>query len=142
MNWTMAGAIMAFCTLLGAILIAAAKSVFVTKKQIYDDTGLPLFITQKDFESKLHGNYTAITKIDKKIDEILGMVVPRPEWEDSKRDRAVLYNTQQENICRRMEELMTATSEMKKGQIAIGLALAEIQTVLKTFPRRKYDDTE
>ena len=53
MNWEMLGVICLIITVQGGLLVAASKSLFVTKKQIYDSNGLTIFVTLPEWiESK------------------------------------------------------------------------------------------
>lgn len=131
MDWKVISTIVTLCTIQAGILLAASKSIFVVKKQIYDEYGIPHYVTRKELEGKNTLYYNDVSKISKKMDEIISIIVPRPEWEASKKERALRYTTQQENLHTQIEELIKSNAEMRKGQIEIGKALVELQTLIK-----------
>ena len=131
MEWKLASLIISILVIQGGLLLAAAKSIFLVKRQLYDENGLSLFITRKELVNHGKEKSQEISKLVEKMETILSIIVPRNEWETSKNERMLRYNVQQENLCRRMEELVASSLEMRKGQVDIGKALAELQTCMK-----------
>ena len=84
MNWEMIGIGISVIAIQGGLLIAAAKSIFVTKIEHDGDI--------KDFNSKLYNKGITI-------------FVSKQEWESSKTDRERRRNLNQRDICNKMEKM-------------------------------------
>ena len=84
MNWEIIGTGVVIIVIQGGILIAAAKSIFVTK--IDRDSDI------KDFNSKLYTKGITI-------------FVPRKEWVESKNEREGRRDLSQRDICGEMQKL-------------------------------------
>ena len=80
----------------GCIMIAAAKSIFVTQTE-YD-------LTVKNFNSKLYDE-TGIT-----------IYVPREEWKESKVDRERRRDVSQRMICNKMAKMQESMDKMSEIQ--------------------------
>ena len=131
MDWKLLGVIVTILTIQGGIILAAAKSVFVVRRQLYNANGLSHFITREELYLQEKEKSNEVSKLVEKIETILSILVPRSEWEASKNERTLRYTEQQENLYRRMDELVTSSLEMRKGQVEIGKAMAELQTCMK-----------
>ncbi len=66
MNWEMIGTICTIIIIQGGLLLAAAKSIFTTKKEhkvdmdnintkLYDDWSIPIFVTRVEWEKSKEG---------------------------------------------------------------------------------------
>ena len=131
MDWKLLGAVLSILVIQGGLILAAAKSIFIVKNQLYNSNGLSHFITREELYLQGKEKSDETRKLVEKIETILSILVPRSEWEASKNERTLRYNEQQENLCRRMEELVSSSLEMRKGQVEIGKALAKLQTHIK-----------
>lgn len=100
----------------GGILIAAAKSIFVTKKEHYE------FI--KNFNNKIY-------------DKGITVFVPRMEWENSRHDREIAQDTKQKNMCKKIDSMQHALEEMNKTQNKTNVAIGNLLGRLEL--KRKHD---
>lgn len=102
-NWDMVGIIITVICLQAGILIAAAKSIFVTKTE-YDEDAKELNIKQEEnvkrFNAKLYD------------DKNITIFVTRDEWEKSKTERERRQDANQRFICSKMKEIQSAIKEM------------------------------
>lgn len=102
-NWDMVGIIIAIVCLQAGILIAAAKSIFVTKTEYDEDAkeaNLKYDENVKRFNSKLYD------------DKNITIFVTRDEWEKSKTERERRQDANQRAICSKMEGIQNAIKEM------------------------------
>lgn len=130
MEWKILSFIVSLCVVHGALLVAAAKSIFVVKSQVYGPNGMPLYVTQKDLEQKNQHLLTEMNTLCRRIETILSILVPRTEWEATENERMLRYTNQQKNLSYQIERLVTSNDKMQQGQIDLGNAVAKLQTLI------------
>ena len=106
MNWEMIAAISGIVFIQGCIMIAAAKSIFVTQTE--HDSAVKSFDSKhdlmiKNFDSKLY-------------DKGITIFVPRKEWAESKIDRERRRDVSQRMICNKMAKMQKSIDEMSRIQ--------------------------
>ena len=95
MNWEMIGVVVGVIVIQGGVLIAAAKSIFVTKTEHDGDI--------KDFNSKHDGDIKDFNS--KLYDKGITIFVSKQEWESSKTDRERRRDLNQRDICNKIQKM-------------------------------------
>lgn len=115
-DWKLALGIVA---LLGTVLLAAAKSIFVTKSKIYDTKGITIFVPRyelkdicKDKHKMVKDDYDNIVI---SLNTIKKDIVPRHEWETSYKEREKRRNEDHTRICNKLDVLTEGQREIEKG---------------------------
>lgn len=115
-DWKLALGIVA---LLGTVLLAAAKSIFVTKSKIYDTKGITIFVPRyelkdicKDKHKMVKDDYDNIVI---SLNTIKKDIVPRHEWETSYKEREKRRNEDHTRICNKLDVLTDGQREIEKG---------------------------
>ena len=127
-DWKLALGIVA---LLGTVLLAAAKSIFVTKSKIYDTKGITIFVPRyelKDIKKAFYNIYEKNICRDKhkmvkddydniviSLNTIKKDIVPRHEWETSYKEREKRRNEDHTRICNKLDVLTDGQREIEKG---------------------------
>lgn len=120
-DWRLA---LGIVVLLGTILLAAAKSIFVTKAKIYDEKGITIFTPREELKElcqERRDNFEAALEALKKI---AATVVSRPEWEGSYKEREQRHAAGQKSLCKKLDDL-------QKGQTNIDKSLAKLYGLLE-----------
>lgn len=95
MNWEMIGTISGIIFIMSCVFIAAAKSIFVTKKQIYNESGVPIYLVKTEWEKskdereqrrdtaqrKLCEQMTAIQQSQSRINDAVNILIGRFDQE-------------------------------------------------------------
>ena len=116
--------VLAFLVVQGGIMLAAAKSIFVTKSKIYDDKGITIFIPRlelKDLCQERRGNFESALKA---LNKIAATVVSRGEWEGSYKEREKRHSEDQKRLCKKLDTL-------SEGQMGIEKALSKLYGLLE-----------
>lgn len=111
--------VLAFLVVQGGIILAAAKSIFITKSKIYDIKGMTIFIPRdemKDLCKERRDNFDVTLK---SLNEVAATVVSRSEWEGSYKEREQRHNEDQKRLCKKLDDLT-------EGQIGIEKGLAKL----------------
>ncbi len=115
MNWDMIGVIAGIIVIQGGVLIAAAKSIFVTKKDYNEDT--------KILNAKLYD------------DKSISIYVPRGEWIESRSDREKRRDNSQRALCDKIVNIQNLIAIMQKTQnatnVVIGTLLGRFEQYIK-----------
>ena len=106
-------------TILGGVLIAAAKSIFVTKSKIYDERGITIFMPRKELKEVCKEKHTVAdntfgSAIDS-LNKLASTIVPRSEWENSYKERERRRNEDHKRVCQKLDELSMGQREIEKG---------------------------
>lgn len=129
---------MAVCTLLtiqGGLFVAAAKSIFITKKLFYDSHGVTIFLPRVEYENTIvyrdRRQDGDINKINHSIEKILSTIVPRHEIEKTITEIELRHSITQQNLCDKIEQLVISTVDLQKSQNEINQSLMELKILLK-----------
>ena len=115
-DWKLALGIVA---LLGTVLLAAAKSIFVTKSKIYDDKGITIFVPRYELKDVCRDKHKMVKddydNIVISLNTIKKDIVPRHEWETSYKEREKRRNEDHTRICNKLDVLTDGQREIEKG---------------------------
>lgn len=106
MNWEMLGTLCAICGIQGGILLAAAKSIFVTKRDYEDD--------MKSVDGKLYDSRS------------MPIFVTRKEWKESRDDRERRRDASQRALCGKIEKMNISMDEVKSTQNETNLRISNL----------------
>ena len=155
-NWDMVGAmtgIMSFImAIIGGLILAATKSIFVTKKEfkehriqieqlenqfnkkLYDNKGITNFLPRTEYEKdeveRKDKCLAEHIKIWKELKEITVDLVRRPEWEQSKDDRERRRDASQRSLCGKIDKVTTSIDNMRNEQ---GKTNESLNTLIGSF---------
>lgn len=118
-DWKLA---LGIVVLLGSILLAAAKSIFVTRPKLYDDNGITIFMSRKECEK-------CMTEIKK----LTSSIVPREEWEKSKAYRERRIDENQRVVCSKIDDITKSIKEMNKAHVKTNDSLNNMIGSFKTY---------
>jgi hypothetical protein len=126
-NWDMVTAItgiMSFVmAVIGGLILAATKSIFITKKdlkehtahieqmehsfnkKLYDSKNITIFITRVEFE-----------KYRQETQKAISTIVSREEWEKSKAYRERRKDENQRIVCSKIDKVTAALNAMREYQ--------------------------
>lgn len=116
--------VLAFLVVQGGIMLAAAKSIFVTKSKIYDDKGITIFTPREELKDLCKERRTNFSSSIASLNKIASTIVSRDEWEGSYREREKRHNEDQKRLCKKLDDLQT-------GQIGIEKALSKLYGLLE-----------
>lgn len=168
-DWTMVKAmtgIMSFAMLtIGGLILAATKSIFITKKEfkehecqverlqnqinkkLYDDKNITIFMPREEYEkdtsARSRRNGIEYNTFYKEIKEIRAVVVPRTEWEESKAYRERRMDANQRIVCGKIDKVTTSVVDMKKEQGDTNELLSELKGSFETYlklTKEKHND--
>ena len=115
-DWKLALGIVA---LLGTVLLAAAKSIFVTKSKIYDDKGITIFVPRYELKDVCRDKHKMVKddydNIVINLNTIKKDIVPRHEWENSYKERERRRSEDHTRICNKLDVLTEGQREIEKG---------------------------
>lgn len=115
-DWKLALGIVA---LLGTVLLAAAKSIFVTKSKIYDSKGITIFLPRYELKDICRDKHKIVKddydNIVVNLNTIKKDIVPRHEWENSYKEREKRRNEDHIRICNKLDVLTEGQREIEKG---------------------------
>lgn len=157
-DWDMIKAITGIMTFvmatIGALILAATKSIFITKKEnaetlatiktlsdninnkLYKD-GETLFLLRAEYERDMVATkeHYAIehTKLQLEIEKIKAVLVPRPEWVDSKTGRERRTSENIKIISGEIQKVYESINNMRKENLATNKALNNITGSFKIF---------
>lgn len=116
--------VLAFLVVQGGIILAAAKSIFVTKTKIYDEKGMTIFVPREEMRNLCQERRDNFDVALKALNKIAATVVSRGEWEGSYKEREKRHNEDQIRLCKKLDAL-------SKGQMGIEKALSKLYGLLE-----------
>lgn len=111
--------VLAIIVVQGGIILAAAKSIFVTKSKIYDDKGITIFAPRDELKDLCKERRSNLNVSLQSLNKIAATVVSRSEWESSYKEREKRHSEDQIRLCKKLDDLQT-------GQIGIEKALSKL----------------
>lgn len=143
-DWNMVTAItgiMSFVmAIIGALILAATKSIFVTKKdskeqeiqigqlehkfnkKLYDTKNITIFVPREECE-----------KCKAEIKVLTSSIVPRAEWEKSKAYRERRIDENQRIVCGKIDKINESIIDMKKEQGNTNELLGALRGSFETY---------
>ncbi|MCK5385942.1 MAG: hypothetical protein KAJ39_02070 [Gammaproteobacteria bacterium] len=140
-NWDMIKAITGIMsiamTVMGAVIVLLTRWIFITKKEFHNKDGETLFLLRAEYKKDMadRKERCAIehTKLQIELEKIKGVLVPRPEWIDSKTGRERRTSKNIEIISGEIQKVYEAIDNMRKENSIINKALNNLTGSFKTF---------
>ena len=134
-NWDMlkaiAGVVSFVMCCIGGLILASAKSIFITKKEfekkLYSEDGLPIFESCDDCGKK-HGDLN--NKLEKLIDRFSEEVVPRKEFNKTNEFRERRFDTTQREVCDRLNDVTDTMRGLQKTQNETNIIIGKLSGML------------
>ena len=114
--------VLAFLVVQGGIIVAAAKSIFVTKSKIYDNKGITIFVPReelktpreefKDLCKERRENFEGALQT---LNKVASTVVSRSEWEGSYKEREKRHSEDQKRLCKKLDDLQDGQRNIEQG---------------------------
>lgn len=143
-NWEMVGVmtgILSFVmVIIGSLILAATKSIFITKeefresedqieqlgnqfnKKLYDNKNLTIFMPREECE-----------KCMTELKTLTASIVPREEWEKSKAYRERRVDANQRVVCGKIDKITASVIDMGKEQIKTNKSLNNLIGSFETY---------
>lgn len=162
-NWEMVQAIVGFVSLAMAAIATAAvlvtRWIFITKKEfqavnekttkeinnkLYDKKGITIFLPRMEHEKdsakrtmQCNIEHTKLQieleKARGEVEKIKAVLVPRPEWIDSKTNRERRASENLKTICGDIQDVSKAINDMRKENSETNEALSALTGSFKTY---------
>lgn len=116
--------VLAFVVVQGGVILAAAKSVFVTKSKLYDDKGITIFIPREEIKDSCQERRNNFESALVTLNKVAATVVPRNEWEGSYKEREKRHTEDQKRLYKKLDDL-------SDGQVGIEKALSKLYGLLE-----------
>ena len=143
-NWemfgVMAGVLSFVMAIIGALILAAAKSIFITKKELKEH-GDQIEQLEENFNKKLYDskNITIFMpreeceKCRADIKTSTATIVPREEWEKSKAYRERRMDENQRIVCGKIDKINKSVIDMSKEQSDTNELLSALRGSFETY---------
>lgn len=136
-DWGLLKEITGVAVVIGGLILAASKSIFVTKKEfkvllksvdrkLYREDGTTIYITKNEYS-------TEIGEIHKCNKELTAAVVPRSEWEKSKEYREKRSDEIQRKLCGQIEKVTASMESMQISQNKTNVVIGQLLTKFETY---------
>ena len=116
--------VLAFLVVQGGIILAAAKSIFITKTKIYDEKGMTIFVPREEMKDLCQERRDNFDVALKALNKVAATVVSRSEWEMSYKEREKRHSEDQTRLCKKLDTL-------SEGQVDIEKALSKLYGLLE-----------
>ena len=107
--------VLTFLVVQGGLLLAAAKSIFVTKTKIYDDKGITIFTPREELKDLCQERRDNFESALQTLNKIAATVVSRDEWEGSYKEREQRHSEGQKRLCKKLDDLQEGQREIEQG---------------------------
>ena len=139
-NWDMVGAMAGVMAMIGALILAATKSIFITKKEfkehaaqieqldrhfnkkLYDSKNITIFMPREECEKCRAG-----------VKTLTNAIVPREEWEKSKAYRERRMDENQRIVCGKIDKITESVVAMKNEQGDTNELLSALRGSFETY---------
>lgn len=147
-DWNMIKAITGIMSLvmviIGATIVLFTRWIFITKKEFHNKDGETLFLLRAEYEKDVDERKERCTveitklqieleKIKVEVERIKTVLVPRPEWVDSKAGRERRTSENIKIISGEIQKVYEAIDNMRKENSIINKALNNLTGSFKTF---------
>ncbi|MCK5014033.1 MAG: hypothetical protein KAS66_09445 [Candidatus Omnitrophica bacterium] len=162
-NWDMIKAItgiMSFVmAIIGAGIVLLTRWIFITKKEfqifcekngkeinnkLYDKKGTTIFLPRQEYDKDVANRTMGcniehtklqieLEKIKVELEKIKAVLVPRPEWVDSKTGRERRTGENLKTICGKIQDVSNAINDMRKESSTRNEALNKLTGSFETY---------